>query len=334
MDLFLSLMFRINQEIRDRNLLQSHDRILLTVSGGQDSICLILFFVFLREHWRWDLGCIHCDHGWRKDARKNAYHVLQIAEKYNIPYFQVLPTKKFISEDKARNWRYLKIIEIACEHNYKSIVTGHTGTDRAETMFINLTRGSGCGGLHSLQWKRSHVINNMKKIQIIRPLLSLQREELKTIVNQLHFPLWPDITNQDIQLTRNLIRKQIFPYLRFVLNRNLDKSFAQFTELSHCESIFFDNITKKILVNLQIDSSSLDIVKLQLIPIALQRRVIRLFAKKKTKQLLEFEEIEKIRYLCLNPTNIKTLSLKKGLLFIKMQRLFFIRKKNFHPRAL
>ena len=323
MDLFYCLLFRLNQEIRDRNLVTTKDRLLLAVSGGQDSIALILFFVALRKFWLWDLGCIYCDHGWRNDARENGSHVQKIAEYYKLSYFQILPSEKFVTEEKARQWRYLQLIEIASDYNYHHVVTGHTATDRAETLLINLNRGSGCNGLHSLQWKRSS-LHNQKDIGIIRPLLSLQREELKILVHQLHFPLWPDKTNEEMKRIRNKNRKQIFPFLRFLLNRNLDKSFAQFSELSHTESILLDNLTAKVYETLTVDAFYLDLIKFQLIPIAVQRRVLRLFIQTKTKKLLPFEEIEKIRYLCLNPKKVKIISLKQALLFINAKKIFFL----------
>lgn len=324
MDLFFSLLFRINQDIRDRNLLKSRDRILLTISGGQDSICLILFFAALRDYWMWELAIIHCDHGWRKDSKSNAYHVFRLAEKYNIPYFQVLPTKNFANEEKARTWRYLVITDIACQYNYQNIVTGHTATDRAETMFLNLNRGSSRSGINSLQWKRLTRNKQYKKLYIIRPLLAIQREELKSIVRHLNIPIWPDITNQQTKLTRNKIRKQIFPYLRFILNKNIDKSFAQFTELIHVENIFFEKLTKKIFTNLYTDYSVLDLINFQLIPISLQRRVLKYFIEEKTEKIPEYEDIEKIRYLCLNPKSIKSIFLKNNeILFIENNKLFF-----------
>ena len=326
MNLFFSLLFRINQDIRDRNLLKKNERILLSLSGGQDSICLILFFLTLRQYWLWDLAFVHCDHGWRTDSRKNASHVLQIAEEYKIPYFQILATKPFNTEEKARNWRYLKIMQIATNHNYDSIVTGHTASDRSETMFMNLNRGSGYPGLHALQWKR-FLFQRKKKVQIIRPLLGVQREDLKKIVHEFKLPLWPDTTNQEIKVTRNQLRKQLFPYLRFVFHRNVDKSFAQFAELSHLETLFLDNLTKKIIKKIQRNSSFLDVGSVLLTPIAIQRRLIRFFIKKNTKVLLEFEEIEKIRYLCLNPKSIKSFSLKnKIIVFLNKDKLFYLKK--------
>lgn len=327
MDFILSLLFRINQDLRDHHLVQTSEKVLLSVSGGQDSNSLLFVFLLLNEYWNWDLGCIHCDHNWRKDSRKTGYFVFQLTEQHKIPYFQVLATKQFTNEEKARKWRYFQISEIASKHNYKTIGTGHTGTDRAETMFLNLTRGSGADGLHSLKWKRTTLSTKKNKIQVIRPFLGLQRQELKTLIKQINLPLWPDTTNQEMHLTRNLIRKKIFPYLRWVLNRNIDKSFSQFTELINSESLFLDTITRKILTNLEQKSSFLDIDCLQILPIALQRRILRLFLQQKS-QAMEFEELEKIRYLCLNKKRLKSLYLKKGIVCIKNDKLFFLPKNQ------
>lgn len=151
-DLFL--LYKITNIIKERTLLQPNQRILIAVSGGQDSISLLKILYFLKKKWNWKLGIIHCDHQWNSRSKFQAEHVACLAFNLQINYHEGITIRSIQKEGIARIWRYNIIQTIAISNNYSAIITGHTASDRIETLLYNLTRGSGLHGLQSIKWKR------------------------------------------------------------------------------------------------------------------------------------------------------------------------------------
>lgn len=118
-------------------------------------MCLLRALADLQPLWGWRLGVVHCDHRWRSDSATNAAFVQQLASELDIPC-HVLSAEEGTprSEEAAREWRYNCITRVAREHGYGVAVTAHTATDRAETLLLNLLRGSGPDGLVALAESR------------------------------------------------------------------------------------------------------------------------------------------------------------------------------------
>lgn len=95
-------------------------------------MCLLWALVDLQPRWRWRLGVVHCDHGWRKDSAANAEFVRQLVEtQLGLPcHVRTAPLGAVPTECTAREWRYKVFAEVAAEHAYRVVVTGHTATDR------------------------------------------------------------------------------------------------------------------------------------------------------------------------------------------------------------
>ncbi|MEG4608876.1 tRNA lysidine(34) synthetase TilS, partial [Microcoleus sp. F6_B6] len=145
---------QLHRTLLHRKILPSNQRLLVAVSGGQDSLCLIKLLLDLQPKWGWNLAIVHCDHRWRSDSEASANHVEQLAKNWGISYYLETASDIPKTEAAARQWRYQALTEIAIAHNYPYIVTGHTASDRAETLLYNLIRGSGADGLSALTWTR------------------------------------------------------------------------------------------------------------------------------------------------------------------------------------
>ena len=128
----------IHRTIRLRGLLERNQRLLIAVSGGQDSLCLSQLMLDLQPKWGWSLGIAHCDHCWREDSQANANYVEQLSRNFGIPFYLETASQPLMSEAAARSWRYKALLKIANHNNYQFIITGHTATDRAETLVYNL----------------------------------------------------------------------------------------------------------------------------------------------------------------------------------------------------
>jgi tRNA(Ile)-lysidine synthase len=318
---------KLSRTVRERHLLQPGQRILLAVSGGQDSVSLLHLMATLGVEWNWSLGVVHCDHQWSPAAsRAQASHVSQLAASLKMDYYQAVTTSPVPAEELARTWRYGVLQRIALRHKYSAIVTAHTASDRVETLLYNLFRGSGLHGLQSLTWKRFitgslalsfHSAFNPDRLvhfllgpdkgrvevqktetALVRPFLGFTRTELREFCDILELPLWPDPSNHSLKIDRNRIRHQLLPYLRQNFQGSVDKSLARCAEIVHAEQAYLDSLCESILKKAEACDESgkmLDLGILQSLPLALQRRVIKQFVESLTGRSLGFDHIERVR---------------------------------------
>lgn len=302
---------RLHRTLRSRHLLERKQRILVAVSGGQDSLCLIKLLLDLRSKWDWQLGIAHCDHRWRSDSQANANHVQQLAKTWETPFYCQTAEQSLPSEAAARHWRYQALSAIAQANGYTCIVTGHTASDRAETLLYNLIRGSGSDGLQALTWKRALD----SQLLLVRPLLEVTRAETAKFCQFMQLQVWEDATNQDLNYARNRIRQELIPYLhRF--NPQVESTLAQTAELLQAEVEYLEQATTELLQQATPNHSAfkiqhsklttghsplatnrfplLDRCVLQTAPLALQRRVIRQILQQLLPYSPSFVHIEKL----------------------------------------
>lgn len=322
---------RMSTTIRERNLLQPGEKILIAVSGGQDSVCLLKILANLQKQWNWRIGVVHCDHQWSPSSKNQGSHVAQIAASLNLSYYQAVTTTPVPGESLARTWRYGIVQRIALRHGYTSIITAHTASDRVETLLYNLFRGSGLHGLQSLTWKRmlspslslsytsaftpakiissletydgrsninSIHVDDVSQVALVRPFLGFTRTEIREFCAVLDVPLWPDPSNMSLDIDRNRIRHQLLPYLRQNFQDSVDKSLARCAEILHSEQAYLDSVCDSILKKAETvdkDERKLDVQIVQSLPVALQRRVLKQFVENFTGRSLGFDHIERLR---------------------------------------
>jgi tRNA(Ile)-lysidine synthase len=304
---------QLHRTLLHRQILPSHQRLLVAVSGGQDSLCLIKLLLDLQPKWGWNLGIAHCDHRWRSDSEASANHVEQLAKNWGISYYLETASDIPKTEAAARQWRYQALTEIAIAHNYPYIVTGHTASDRAETLLYNLIRGSGADGLSALTWTRpladfrlpiadfrlgnsgenpnsqisadfrlenqdensqSKIQNLKSKIYLVRPLLEITRAQTGQFCQEQKLPIWEDSTNQDLQYTRNRIRSELLPYLETHFNPKAQQALAQTAELLRADVEYLELAASDLLQRAMSPIADNRQVNFQL-PVKLNRRILR-----------------------------------------------------------
>jgi tRNA(Ile)-lysidine synthase len=304
---------QLHRTLLHRQILPSHQRLLVAVSGGQDSLCLIKLLLDLQPKWGWNLGIAHCDHRWRSDSEASANHVEQLAKNWGISYYLETASDIPKTEAAARQWRYQALTEIAIAHNYPYIVTGHTASDRAETLLYNLIRGSGADGLSALTWTRpladfrlpiadfrlgnsgenpnsqisadfrlenqdensqSKIQNLKSKIYLVRPLLEITRAQTGQFCQEQKLPIWEDSTNQDLQYTRNRIRSELLPYLETHFNPKAQQALAQTAELLRADVEYLELAASDLLQRAMSPIADNPQVNFQL-PVKLNRRILR-----------------------------------------------------------
>ena len=303
---------RLHRVMRQRQLLQQGERCLVAVSGGQDSLCLIQLLLDLQPKWGWELAIAHCNHRWRVDAAANAQYVNELATLWQLPYHQATADTDLLSEAAAREWRYGALGAIAQQKGYTAIVTGHTGSDRAETLLYNLMRGSGADGLQALTWQREL----LPQVQLVRPLLDVLRRETAEFCQERHLKIWQDSTNDDLRYARNRIRQELLPYLKAHFNPQVERSLSQTAELLRAEVDFLETTAASLKQQASPDSASdppcLSRRVLKDAPLALQRRVMRQFLQQVLFQAPSFEQVEKLVGLLHAPNRSQTDSFPGG----------------------
>ena len=304
---------QLHRTLLHRQILPSNQRLLVAVSGGQDSLCLIKLLLDLQPKWGWNLGIAHCDHRWRSDSEASANHVEQLAKNWGISYYLETASDIPKTEAAARQWRYQALTEIAIAHNYPYIVTGHTASDRAETLLYNLIRGSGADGLSALTWTRplldfrlpildfrlgnsgenpnsqisadfrlknqdenspSKIQNLKSKIYLVRPLLEITRSHTGQFCQEQKLPIWEDSTNQDLQYTRNRIRSELLPYLETHFNPKAQQALAQTAELLRADVEYLELAASDLLQRAMSQIADNPQVNFQL-PVKLNRPILR-----------------------------------------------------------
>lgn len=302
MAVWTSLHAHLHQTLRSRtlasitntrqSLLPKNCSLLVAVSGGQDSQCLLRLLTDLRPKWQWQICSIHCNHRWRTDADSNARFVRQLAQQWGIPCRIEVADESLKSEADARRWRYQVFETVAQETGCTHVVTGHTASDRAETLLYNLVRGSGLDGLQALPWSRP-LSKTATHISLVRPLLDITRAETAEFCESLEIPIWQDTTNDDRIYARNRLRLDVFPLLRACFNPQVDTALSQTAELVSAEVDYLETQTERLFQEC-VKAGEIERHLLRAAPLALQRRVIRRVLSQYLRISPRFDHIEKI----------------------------------------
>jgi len=308
---------KIHRTIRSRHLFERNQRLLVAVSGGQDSLCLVKLLLDLQPKWGWHLGIAHCDHRWRPDSQANASHVKNVVQNWGVSFYLQTAHEPLKSEAAARDWRYQALSAIARENQFHCIVTGHTASDRAETLLYNLIRGTGADGLQALTWQR--LLND--GIVLVRPLLEITRTQTGEFCQDFQLPVWEDSTNQDLKFARNRIRQNIIPYLQENFNPQVESALAQTAEILQAEVEYLEQAAYQLRQEAMGGKSRdegdeggileaphlirLNRRVLRKAPLALQRRVMRQVLQE-ILHASSFEQIEKLTALIIAPNRSQT----------------------------
>ncbi len=304
---------RIHTGIRQRGLLRRGEPLLLAVSGGQDSLCLLQVLVDLAPRWDWRLSVLHCNHRWSEDeSRCAAFLADWIPQTYGIPCQVATVEQIQTQEAAARAWRYQQLQHWAKAWGCTAVVTGHTGTDKAESLLLHLFRGSGAQGLSTLPWQRP-LNGGDPELRLVRPLLEVWRQETVAFCQAHHLPVWPDPSNSNLRYARNRLRHQVMPLLREHFNPQVERALCQAADLLAAEQEWIrDQVDRLWLQIYRSDPPRLDRRILGQQPLALQRACLYQLLSEHLPHQPSFEQIKAVQQLISAPNRSRTSSLGSG----------------------
>jgi len=199
---------KVQHFIVEKSLFSKEDKLILGISGGADSVCLM--HVLLALGYSFDLA--HCNFNLRgKESDEDESFVKELAKKYQLKlHVKQFDTTSYSTENKistqmaARDLRYAWFHDLLASENAKYIVIAHHSNDDVETFFINLLRGSGLKGLLGISEKTESVV---------RPLMVVSRAEIESYLNKNELSYRNDSSNASVKYLRNKIRHELMPLL-------------------------------------------------------------------------------------------------------------------------
>ena len=245
-------------------------RVIIAVSGGPDSQCLLDLLARARS-----ATTIHTiiaagiDHGLRPEAPQELDFAEQLAKLHHIPFERVAVEvpKKGNRMAQARAARYEALRSLAERHGAHFIATGHTATDQAETVLFNLARGAGPRGVSGMAPTQN---------DLFRPLLAATRDQTLRYALQNHLPHATDPTNEDTAYSRPLLRHEVLPRLQ-QLNPCSENNINHFARLIREDDQFITQLAQQELHRATSLVGSLHLAPLHTLPGPVLSRVLLLW---------------------------------------------------------
>jgi len=196
------------ETVRNRNLLPEGAAVTAAVSGGADSVLLLILLNKFRQHMNWDLSVLHIDHGIRENSSEDADFVKTLAGKLDISFSirTIQLEEKSCTEAHLSSCRSRIYAEVS--DSGQLIAVGHTASDRAETLLMRLMEGAGLRGLGGMDYVGIGPVR--------RPLLDITREQVREYLAANEISRIDDPTNKDNSILRNSIRNIVFPCIEGV----------------------------------------------------------------------------------------------------------------------
>lgn len=212
------MLEKVKRYVEKWKMLSSEDRVIVGVSGGADSICLLLLLLELREEIGFDIVAVHVNHGLRgKDAEADEKFVKEFCEKrnvlleiYSVEVERIAKERKQSVEEAGREVRRECFEQTRLKYKGTKVALAHHQNDNAETFLFRLARGTGIKGLGGMA---------PIKAEYIRPLLCLERGEIENYLAEQGIAYCTDKTNENDIYSRNYIRNQVIPRMEQEINR-------------------------------------------------------------------------------------------------------------------
>lgn len=328
---------KVKTTIKKYDLIKNGDNIVIGVSGGPDSMTLLNVLIKLKKELNFKITVAHVNHMIREEAEEETKYVKNFCKENNIECFvkkekveELAKSNKIGTEEAGRTVRYAFFEEVLEKLNANKIATAHTANDNAETVLMNIIRGSGTAGLKGIEPIREN--------KFIRPLIECTRDEIEEYCENEHLEPKIDRTNSQNIYTRNKVRNMLLPYIKENFNPNIITSLNRLSELAKQENYFFEKkveeIYKQILIQECIGKQEvhgkskiiLDLKKFNKQDLVIKNRLMLYTIGRVlgTSQNIEKVHIEDLVKLCSKNIGNKYLTPNKNIkVMVKEGKIFF-----------
>lgn len=235
--------------IKEHNLIEKDDNVLVGVSGGPDSMALLYLLLNVKKHIDFNILVAHVNHGVRgQDALEDQLFVKRKSQELGLAYFYTEvdmvgygEKHKISPEEAGRKLRYSFFRSILKKYNGGKIAVAHNMNDQAETLLMRIMRGTGIDGLNGMTYISG---------DIIRPILHITRGEIEQYIEDEDIETVLDKTNLMPIYTRNKIRLELIPYIEENFNPNLIKSLWRLSQTSQNDTKFLQGYTEEKYLSL------------------------------------------------------------------------------------
>ena len=311
--------------IGEHHLVPSQHRLVVAVSGGQDSVCLLHILFKLQQELGVTLHVAHLDHRLRgAESEADAQYVSNLALQIGVPAtierrdVKAYQLRRRVSlEEAAREVRYAFLAEVAKSVRADRVVVGHTMDDHIETVLMHLVRGTGTRGLRGLQ-PSSRWQSSVDSITVVRPLLEVSRQETAGYCQYQQLMPRIDASNLSLLPLRNRIRHQLLPLLQSY-NPGVVEALIRTARIATDDLAYLDRETGRLwgeIAQREENTVILDRTMFLELPSALQRHLLRASIEELLGDVKDIEarHIEEIM-AALNKPAGRRLSLPGGLFF-------------------
>ena len=238
---------KVTQFIDTHGLIQPGSTIIVGLSGGPDSVCLLHILHGLQSRYQYKLIAAHLDHEWRSESAQDALFCKDYALSLGVEFKEskastIIPAKKYngSKEELGRNIRRTFFESLVSEVGASAIALGHHLDDQQETFFMRLIRGASIAGLSGMKPREK---------MYIRPFLGVYKREILEYLESNNLRYVQDITNNDETYLRNAIRHKVIPALRTSDSRfdgTFEKSHAHIRDTQE----FLDRLAEKVFAEI------------------------------------------------------------------------------------
>ena len=246
--------------IKKYNLIEPNDTIIVAVSGGPDSMCLLDNLIELEQELQIKkIVVAHLNHMIREEAKSETVYVQEYCKNKEIDcyvkFVDILKKStelKIGTEECGRRERYAFFDEISEKVGANKIAIAHNLNDNAETVLMHILRGSGISGLGGIKPYREG--------KFIRPLIKCDRADIENYCEEKNLQPKFDKTNKDNTYTRNRIRNELIPYIQKKFNPNIIETLDRLSELVLDEEDYMQNVTEEAFTEILIEQENTKIV--------------------------------------------------------------------------
>jgi len=316
------LISKVLEYADENNMLPDHGVVLVCVSGGADSMCLLEVMRHISYSRGFNIVAAHYNHGLRaEESDRDETFVMNVCEEHGIPFYSdrgdVAGRAKKLKagiEETARDMRYSFFYKTAEKTGATHIATAHTINDNSETMILNLVRGAGAHGMAGIPPVRD---------KIIRPLLYTSREEIMNFITERKIPYVEDSTNKLDIYARNKVRHNIIPLLE-ELNPRFNETFFSSAQLFRADEELISDIAELFIQDRCIGNTA-NSEDLAVLPFAASSRVIRKIHANSVPDAptLSYNNVKDVLSLCEGDNPSASLSLPGMVVYREYDRVIF-----------